>query len=262
MNPKNNLKIHPSVVHAHSIKTICKPLEKLGIYYFAHVNISQNKFSAINNNPSFIEHYIKNQYYNSDIHMKNDNKFGNYIIWDAVDLCGKSDKMHQEAGKFGIKHTFTIIEKNSSSNDFYHFATHSASCSINQVYLSQLDLLKLFILHYKENIKRSKELASAFEMTFDLDVLFGNYETETNSFSHLSDMRFQFIQSLKFNLTPREIDCFMLTLKGKTAKQIAILLGLSYRTVEEYICNIKTKLQVISKSALVEKLGFMFSDHD
>lgn len=58
----------------------------------------------------------------------------------------------------------------------------------------------------------------------------------------------------KNNLTSREKDIAKLILMGKTCKNIASLLQLSFRTVENHLANIKDKLQVSSKSELIEKL--------
>jgi DNA-binding CsgD family transcriptional regulator len=43
-------------------------------------------------------------------------------------------------------------------------------------------------------------------------------------------------------LTPREKECLILCLKGKTAKESGKVLQISFRTVEEYINNLKVKL--------------------
>ncbi len=51
----------------------------------------------------------------------------------------------------------------------------------------------------------------------------------------------------------RELDCLELTIKGKPAKQVAYDLKLSQRTVEEYLDNIKAKMKVTSKAAMIEK---------
>lgn len=56
------------------------------------------------------------------------------------------------------------------------------------------------------------------------------------------------------NLTPREQECLKLTLRHYTAKQIAKSLGLSYRTIEEYLANLKQKFDVNSKQALIQKV--------
>jgi DNA-binding CsgD family transcriptional regulator len=52
----------------------------------------------------------------------------------------------------------------------------------------------------------------------------------------------------------REKDVLHYIMLGKRTKEIAAALSLSPRTVEEYISNIKNKLNVISKSSIVEKI--------
>jgi DNA-binding CsgD family transcriptional regulator len=57
----------------------------------------------------------------------------------------------------------------------------------------------------------------------------------------------------QFHLSKRQQECLLLIVKGKTAKQIAKALGLSHRTVEEYLNNIKSKMRVATKSEMIEK---------
>ncbi|MCC5016130.1 MULTISPECIES: helix-turn-helix transcriptional regulator [unclassified Legionella] len=60
------------------------------------------------------------------------------------------------------------------------------------------------------------------------------------------------INSLDF--TAREKDCAYWLVRGYSAKQIAAKLGLSFRTIEDYLGNMKIKMNVSSKQALIEKL--------
>lgn len=55
------------------------------------------------------------------------------------------------------------------------------------------------------------------------------------------------------HLTKREKECLALSIKHFTAKQIAQHLGLSYRTVEEYLSNLKRKFGVSTKKELLQK---------
>ena len=52
-------------------------------------------------------------------------------------------------------------------------------------------------------------------------------------------------------LTPRELEVLRLLAKGNTNRQIAILLGLSMRTIENYRGNLKAKLGLDSRVELV-----------
>jgi DNA-binding CsgD family transcriptional regulator len=55
-------------------------------------------------------------------------------------------------------------------------------------------------------------------------------------------------------LSPREVECIVHILRGKTSKQIARMLKLSHRTVEFYVGRLKQKLYCHTKSELIEKI--------
>lgn len=59
-------------------------------------------------------------------------------------------------------------------------------------------------------------------------------------------------------ITKREKEVLYYLTRGKTAKEIALMLGLSYRTIEHYIEKIKIKTKVSSKSELIEKAIHLF----
>jgi len=257
---------HPTFNHAQDITDICRPLKKLDISYFAHVHIDKDQnFSGICNNPGFLEQYLQNGYYNADIHMAKEKRLGNIVLWDALELDGMTKKMDCDAGSFGIKHTFTIIEKNHKGDNFYHFANNSSNKEINQVYLANLDLLKLFIEYFNENMTQSKILYSAYDLKFQVDSDHGGYATKTEYDNAMSiENRIKFIRDINSKentqltipseaLSSRELDCMRYIVNGKSARETAEILGLSKRTVEFYLANIKAKLQVTSKSKLVDK---------
>ncbi len=62
------------------------------------------------------------------------------------------------------------------------------------------------------------------------------------------------------DLSARETECLNYLLRGKTAKEIAVITQLSVRTIEGYLKKIKIKLNCNSKSTLISKalrLGIM-----
>lgn len=64
----------------------------------------------------------------------------------------------------------------------------------------------------------------------------------------------------EIDLSQRQSECLFFLLRGKSAKSIAKLLNISYRTVESYIEDIKYRLACSSKSEIIEKawkLGYM-----
>lgn len=260
---KNKYSQHPVITCAEEISAICRPLAVFDISYFCHVHIdSKNKFSGISNNPAFAEHYLKNKYYNADIHMANETQLDKYIMWDFIENTHETDKMNQEGSEFGVKHAFTIVDCKPNGDDFYHFATHLNKGSINQVYVSNLDLLKKFISHFHEKVKHSKILSSAYQFQYTLDTHASGFSTKDSSI--LSDvqkrksafMDFLTLDKTKnqqpsllhkdtqnpMNLTPQQTKCLHLLLKGYSNKKIACELKLSTRTVDHYLERLRILL--------------------
>lgn len=55
-------------------------------------------------------------------------------------------------------------------------------------------------------------------------------------------------------LTPREVECGKWLILGKTAEETATILGLSRRTVEDYLASMKVKLGCNNKVQLAVEL--------
>lgn len=254
---------HPTFTNTEDLLTLCKPLNKLNISYFCHVRIDDNdNFSGIGTDAKFAEHYLKNKYYNADIHLSKSNRFGKYVIWDAVHRTGLSEKMDLEAAQFGIRHTFTIIEKNSHYNDYFHFATDQADNAINQIYINNLDLLHCFIQYFKESVDQSKVLSRAFNIKFRVHPDAPGYTIKSGN--DFEKMRFDFIGQINKNksselltlptdLSIQQINCLNLLMQGNSAKQIANQLHLSQRTVENYLQHIRKKMSCKSSLELIHK---------
>lgn len=259
---------HPTIAYHGDISAICSPLKKMGISYFAHVNIQNNAFSALTNNPAFQCHYIDNQYYNADIHMASSGLINDFFVWDAVERRGKSLQLHQEAAQFGVKHTFTIHEKDFRGDNYYHFATSEDNHSINHLNLSNRDLLKLFIMHFGHLVGQSKRLSKAYQITYDINPEQGSYSIdETAGLNKMSDMRQSFIQDLKLGdtiqlvngqvLSSRQIEILNWLHHGKTISDIAKIVGLAEITINKHIHEIKHKLKCYTHFQLGEFFSSM-----
>lgn len=266
-----NVSKHPAILHAQDIADICRPLHKLNITYFSHVNIDkEKKFSALSNHPEFTHHYLKNKYYNVDIHMAEMDSIQNYCVWDSIQYTGLSAKMNVEARELGLRHTFTIIQKNNESQDYYHFATHLHDSSINQRYLANMDLLKLFIMNFKSTMQLSKSLSSVYDVKFSIDDNAQGYTIKLpQTPSDNTTMRKSFLDAIQLNekflidgnrfLSLREIEILYWLHNGKTANDIACLLGIAAITVNKHIANIKTKTQCYTQFQLGELFSNLFN---
>lgn len=245
---------HPSFTETEEIKSICKPLEMFNISTFANARInSANEFSSICNYPDCLTHYLEQEYHMADISAKNaELDIGPYLMWDLTTARGKTQEMLNSAAEFDYKHIFTIIKQRQNHTDYYHFGTHINSPAINQWYINNIDKLELFIDYFNNKLSMSKELHHAHEITFPV------ISPEQCQIEAIDDStklhNTEFIKEITCDyLSPRQYQCIELLIKGYSAKQIAIELDISYRTVEDHINSIKIKLQAQNKADLILK---------
>ncbi len=268
-----NLDKHPIFQFASDIKAICQPLLKLNIDCFAHMKIDEaGKLSTISNHPEFHKNYLEKSYHHSGIHLAEFAERSNYILWDVLQSTGNSAKMVEDLELFNIRHSFTIIEKNSSGADYYHFST-AIKDSFNHVYLSNLDLLKLFIGHFKASVRQSKNLSRAYNIKFDIKENTAEYSLGVDNelkirrekFLHeLLDSQSKTIQCKNFNnfiihkdshqavaISRQQTKCLLLLFEGHSAKEIAKKMELSPRTINNYLEAIKDKLGCRNSKELI-----------
>lgn len=249
--------IHLAIERAKLMKEICEPLQQLGITYFGHVRIDETgHFSAINNNPEFHSYYMDKKYYNYDIFMAKENRHTDFVIWDNVHQTGKSSALYREGFDFGLRHTFTLVEATPSAKNYYYFATKDSNNAINQIYINNIQLLKLFILYFKDKISSHKILKSVYDDKFGLDHQLGGYLTTdenntidpkviSNLINSLPINKFQVCNTREQNgITKRELQVLIWFNYGKTASEVAMILDISEATVNSHILSLKEKFGV------------------
>lgn len=250
---KNKIEQHPTLLNHAEINDICKPLQKFNISYFCHVKI-HNKigFSAIANNPKFHIHYLSNEHYNADIHMAKEGLINNYFLWDLAPQTGKSQETNEEAAAFGVKHVFTIVNRDRHSDDYYHFATHLSDPSINQTYMNNIDLLNLFTLYFNKTIKSSSSLSNAYNIQFNLNHQSGHFDLQNHAAQDARELFSTSLRSNPHNLTSQQTKILAWLHQGKTVHDIAKIMNLAEVTVNKHIANIKTKIGCFTQFQLGE----------
>lgn len=99
-------------------------------------------------------------------------------------------------------------------------------------------------------------LDGTFANTLSLLISTGLLNTTEINFSNYA---FSKVSIDGIRLSRREAECIRLLCNGLIVKQIAKALRLSHRTVENYIVNIKCKLNVSTRAQLVEKIRALHS---
>ncbi|WP_131775114.1 helix-turn-helix transcriptional regulator [Legionella anisa] len=260
------LKRHPTLACVDKMARLCKPLTELGITTFSHLNVSKNnRLTVLCNNPKSFINYIEKKYYEADpcvSFQAETMDFGHYLAWDYVESSGKTREMLADSTALDFKHVFTIINKNDGINNFYHFGTHLSNIGIEQLYLNNLDLLVHFITYFNEQVSQDRSLSKAYSTPLNKSQTSSCIEvnSQKNLLSSVEERRSAFLNSLcaqnkkVLRLTQKEMDCGKLLLQGKTAKEIAKIVGISYRTIEDRISVIKDKLKAKNKVDLLRKL--------
>ncbi len=95
----------------------------------------------------------------------------------------------------------------------------------------------------------NKNYVSAWSLLINETDILKNKLIEQNTSVSLSS----YVVRYKI-LTEREREIAQFVIQGKTAKETAKLLELSYRTVERHLDNIKLKLNCVKKAELIVKL--------
>lgn len=95
-------------------------------------------------------------------------------------------------------------------------------------------------------IENNSQIYRMFWSLYKIDKSFLDSKTKNISYTldnHLATSIF----------TERQLQCVFFLLRGKTAKQIGKILGVSHRTIEEHFDKIKNKLGCKTRSQVVEK---------
>lgn len=131
------LNTHPTFTQSEAISNICSPLFKLGINYFSHVRVTtdNSNFSVLAMRPDFVEHYLKKEYYQFDVHNKSQENSTELVIWDNLCLVDESQLEVDDFKEFGHSHTFSVIINSKDYRDCYHFSAPSGHVHMNAFYL-------------------------------------------------------------------------------------------------------------------------------
>lgn len=236
------------------INELIRPIVKyFGLDSFNyHKTFNDNSQIRLTNKIDWYKHYLSQRLYLQSIfELPVDNYTRSRIIWTNINT---HEIILSNAEKFGIKHGITIVEPNHDGCEFFFLGTTTSNSNTINKYLSNFQLLEKFIQNFKS---ANKDL---FTRLYASRVIADDWLENTLKFESINYIdKYSFLAELyKYQFTPREIECLPLLIKGYTSKQIAEFLHISYRTVEDYVNNIKDKMNVTTKNELVSLLTELF----
>lgn len=244
---------HISITSVTDILAICAPIfNETNIRYYYHTRYYKDgSFFSLGTHPEWYKHFYAKEYYPKQYYLKTLPA----TYYEVLDNYN-TDAAQEARQIFGLDGFFAIYEVNNNYTDIYGFATTPDTQNIIDFYFKNLIFLKKFIFFYKDKARSLIYKAASAEhrlilpnfkqndltSPFEAKMLSGLYEPKKYYFNYEGCDTF---------LSNREVDCIKHMLCGKTAKETAQMMEISYRTVETHLSNVKNRFGFTTKAELI-----------
>lgn len=179
-------------------------------------------------------------------------------MWDEKALTSDNIVGIHARTIFDINHGFSVIIPNSEFCEIFDFATTIENVAINDVYMRSPESIDEIIFYFRNKARNIILESEAHKIYLPMEAKTSAPNVERHFLNHISINRFYInTRDGEVYLTRREYDCLSLWLCGKSAKQVGPILGLSFRTVETYLENVKGKFNIQYKEELFSQLQFL-----
>lgn len=251
-----------SIIYTEKIKEICDPLfgqTEVNLFTYSRVYIDGSRAELWSDSQALLYSFLERKYI-SDIYTPDLYEVGERYVFLPTKILNfpklikikYSEQLNDLKRIYGYDNCFLVINRNTKFCEYFIFYTPITCIDGINYYINHLTEIENFISSFQfksekliKYVDRNRIIKPwrnfSFQTTSDCDnAYFDNFNT---SF-----------------LTNREIQTAKLMLQGKTARESACLLGLSLRTVESYIDNIKNKFGCNRKSELILKLAKIYGN--
>ncbi len=250
--------------HSDQIRKTTQPLRQLfGIGYFTYHRIdSKGKYTVLVDRPDWAEHYVSEQIFQNDPFLRDYSMYESGIC--VMDKHGSRE--HQEKLLSSAKQVLNLdlgvmfIQKQATCAEFFGFCGSKRASSLEMLYVNHPGLLHSFCTHFKKQFtplltQMEDEASSLIDLKgrdfFCKEPICQKVAPDTIQ-DYYKTIGKQAEVEHAGKLSARERECLRLLIEGKSAKETAMLLGLSRRTIEFYFENIKDKLACWSKQEVFQ----------
>lgn len=246
------LKNHFALTSANEVNDICRPLKDIGITYFNYLKIYKDgSRELLTNNAPWIDHFYKNALYLTAGVVDVEHLLPKgYFLWSELDLNDPAYSQGQES--FNIDNGVSFVIKRDEITYLYIFASTKDNMHINNFYIRNVDLFRRFIQYFHDRGSDLIKQAKSNKIVLPQQQIINSNRLKNIEIP--SNVRRSFYKKTKMDkfylldvsddlyLTPKQAEVATYLVVGATAKQCARQLGISYRTVETYIEEIKQKI--------------------
>lgn len=234
----------PALNLVREINELCNPLFQLThANYFDYNRIyNDNSFITLTSDGEWLENFFRKKYV-----------LGGILKQTGIHLMDGyyySPAIHDFKINFNRSHGVSIFYQTPDYLEYIDIAAPCQHSEITSIYLNRFDIIENFIHQFKVQSQHliTKAESHKVKLTHQFFQMTSNITGEEQN------------NTLLHRLSNREKQCLRLFLQGKTAKETASILQLSHRTIEEYLRNIKIKLQCARKRDLLKfhSVGLFF----
>jgi DNA-binding CsgD family transcriptional regulator len=245
------------------VAQITSPLNKIGVSYFSYIehDLFNKKSMGLVNQNNCPEYFFANQGMKMEpFPPPQDGKNFFYRNSEITKTNKKAECYYAEVLKINKVTDFCVyVVVENSLIKTYGFG-------LTPAYVSHFELLEAFASYFNDKAKhliKQSDWAyhpASFSNNFKPDVCTSKVDNDYDTRAHefLNDINYQHYRLhkfvLKYGLSKREMECIDLVLQNKISKEIAYILGLSVRTIEAYLENIKRKTHCRNKTELITRL--------
>jgi DNA-binding CsgD family transcriptional regulator len=232
-------------------------LAALGLDYFWFVRLLEGRFHiSVGIQPPLIELYRQRK--TEDLFFRHPEILARKqttVIWD---LHEPTELTHDMTDRVGLKDGMCILRRQKKHVDIWYVASTKKNSNLYKVYLNCAADIYRLIGFFQEKVYpllpvKNKDFLLPYmdgtELKFPPQ---GETDKKTDFLDATRLKKFTIHRNhLEYSLTLREVQCVHRLSQGQTSKEIAAALGLSFRTVEHYLKDIRTKTDCRDKSDLV-----------
>jgi DNA-binding CsgD family transcriptional regulator len=255
--------------HSHRLDQICSPLKNaFGIKHFGQGQVFDNgKYFLVSNSPVFIKAIAC---YDFQFKTKFFSKITPFIckteplqiIWPEI----TDDEGIMYVRENNVKNGYSVIKESKGSLHYYFFAMENSQNDDLQFLREHSGVFDKFIDHFYRvssdickpeiglNMGTSPHLKKIFPRVENAFLPTTPWQRKVQYFSSLlkSNLSNE-VEELrrKYNLTDRQLEVLSHYSTGKTAKEVAILLNIGNRTVEDHLDILRRRTKCQSKSELI-----------
>lgn len=245
---------HPFITTAQDVSEIAKPLRKLGITYFTYTKTYlTGERIYLGSVANELEGYLKQKWYLSGNTECSPKQYKpQMVLWETLPNQAIFDA---NARAWNIDHGMFMIKPHEAYNEYFAFATTKGNQGIVNTYLTNMDVLENFTKYFQEKADPVLQLAEKNKLLLPFNNSGLTIPDDCNSAMAVRNILSLSSHADNKTLTKRQLECCSLLIAGKKAREISDALGLSVRTVEYYLDNVKLKLKCNNKAELIAKLS-------